>query len=185
MKNRIFHTTICAITKLPDFEKGMDINMNEKNVTASLLGTVIHLVILGVIIVFVFKMATAAYDFGFRVFAEQPVSNPPGLDINVAVTDDMSTMDIGKMLENQGLIEDAKLFFVQEKVSEYKGQIKPGTYTLNTSMTVEEMIAIMAASSDEEGSEDISGNSENALEETDTPSEFSTEEMSSEVIFEE
>ena len=40
--------------------------------------------------------------------------------------------DIAKTLESKGLVEDAKVFWVQEKFSNYKGQMKPGTYLLST-----------------------------------------------------
>ena len=39
---------------------------------------------------------------------------------------------------------------LQEKLAGYKDGLKAGTYTLNTSMTPDEMIQIMAASSEED-----------------------------------
>ena len=44
----------------------------------------------------------------------------------------------------------AGLFVLQEKLAGYKDGLKAGTYTLNTSMTPDEMIQIMAASSEED-----------------------------------
>ena len=54
-------------------------------------------------------------------------------------------MDVAKTLENRGLIGDARVFFLQEMLSEYRGKIQPGVYTLNTSMTAEKMLAEMSA----------------------------------------
>ena len=59
-------------------------------------------------------------------------------------------MDIGKNLQEKGLIRDANLFFVQELLSENHGKINPGIYDLNTSMKSDEMLAIMAAEPEEE-----------------------------------
>lgn len=42
------------------------------------------------------------------------------------------------------MIEDAKIFVIQEKLSNYKGKLQAGTYILNTSMNVEEMMAVLA-----------------------------------------
>lgn len=162
--------------------------MSGRNVTATLASTILRFVVLAVIVVFVFRMATVAYNFGYRVFAEPPVSEGTGLDISVAITDDMSLMDIAKLLENQGLINDAKLFYVQEKVSEYKDMVKPGMYTLNTSMTAEEMLAIMGADSEEATESAIDGNSDSASDmmaedsTTDTTEEFYTEDSTEAVI---
>ena len=145
--------------------------MSGKNVTVSIAGSIIRFAILAVIIAFAFRFATAAYDFGYRVFAEPAMSGEPGVDISVAITDDMSTMEIGKLLEDQGLIADAKLFYVQEKVSEYKDMIRPGVYVLNTSMTSEEMLAIMgvtAESTTEEYGSNTDGSADTALEEANT-----------------
>lgn len=150
--------------------------MRGKNITVSIASSIIRIAVLAVIIVFAFRLATAAYDFGYRVFAEPAMSSEPGVDIRVAVTDDMSTMDIGKLLESQGLIADANLFYVQEKVSEYKDQIQSGIYVLNTSMTAEEMLAILGATVDEKIEEYDAGEKSP----TDTTVEETTTEMMTE-----
>ena len=48
------------------------------------------------------------------------------------------------------MIEDAKVFYAQEFLSENKGKLKAGVYVLNTSMRAREMMAMMAADSAEE-----------------------------------
>ena len=101
------------------------------------------LVILLVLIGFV-KIGTYCYDFGYRVFTEAPVDAEPGRDVIVQISDDMSDMDIAKELKEKGLVEDAKLFFVQLKVSAYSGELHSGVYTLNTSMTARDMMVLMA-----------------------------------------
>ena len=84
------------------------------------------LVILLVLIGFV-KIGTYCYDFGYRVFTEAPVDAEPGRDVIVQISDDMSDMDIAKELKEKGLVENAKLFFVQLKVSAYSGSINLAT----------------------------------------------------------
>ena len=105
------------------------------------------LVILLVLIGFV-KIGTYCYDFGYRVFTEAPVDAEPGRDVVVQISDDMSDMDIAKELKEKGLVENAKLFFVQLKVSAYSGRLHSGVYTLNTSMTTRDMMVLMAAEPD-------------------------------------
>ena len=56
----------------------------------------------------------------------------------------MSDMDIAKELKEKGLVENAKLFFVQLKVSAYSGRLHSGVYTLNTSMPTRDMMVLMA-----------------------------------------
>lgn len=73
-----------------------------------------------------------------------------GRTITVGISDGMSINDIAQMLEEKGLIEDAKLFIVQELLSAYHGEIAPGIYDLSTAMTAQEMLALMAAPSEDE-----------------------------------
>mgnify|MGYP001058155144 CR=1 FL=1 len=111
-----------------------------KFVSISFSILVLLLVVLGLV-----KLGRFCYDFGYRVFTEEPVAAAPGRDVDVQVTADMSETDIGGMLEEKGLIRDKVLFFAQLKLSAYSGKLLPGNYTLNTSMTSKEMMAELAA----------------------------------------
>ena len=110
------------------------------------------------VVVGLIELGSYCYDFGYRVFTESPVDEAPGRDVTVSVTADMSEHDIGKMLKEEGLVEDANLFYAQLKLSAYSGKLKPGVYTLNTSMTAREMFVIMAADADDTESTEGTGN---------------------------
>jgi len=127
----------------PDAKRGEI--MNGKQWAGTILGTIIKIAVVIVVVYYVYKAASIAYDYGYRIFAEGPVSEEPGFDVSITVTSDKDVKDIGEIMESRGLIRDANLFFLQELLSEYHGKLKPGVYTLNTSMTVEEMLEIMAA----------------------------------------
>ena len=103
---------------------------------------------------YIMKAATAAYDYGFRVFTEEPVSQGEGRTISISVEDPVSARDVGELLEERGLIRDANLFVIQELLSENHGKMQAGIYDLNTAMTAEEMMAVMAADAPEEGEEE-------------------------------
>ncbi len=125
----------------------------------SFLGTVIRVVILIILAIVLFKLGGKAYEFGFRIFTEEPMSEPPGRDIQVTVSKSDGIKEVAEMLEEKGLIRDSFLFRIQEKVSLYDGDIHPGIFTLNTSMTAEEMFGVLLKedeekeeSSDEEAS---------------------------------
>ena len=95
------------------------------------------------------KIGITGYEFGYRVFTEEPVSAAPGKDITVQVTSDMSDKEICDMLEEKGLIRDASLFYVQLKLSSYAGKLQPGVYVLNTSMEAKEMMVALSAVKEE------------------------------------
>ena len=56
------------------------------------------------------------------------------------VHEEDSVYDVGVTLQEKGLIERPVIFWAQEKLSDYRGKIKPGTYLLNNSMTGKEII---------------------------------------------
>lgn len=123
--------------------------MNIKEVVGSIVETIIKVAALLFLISVVYDAAIKAYDFGYRVFAEEAMTTGEGRIISIYVEPDDSVMDIGKNLEEKGLIRDANLFFVQELLSENHGKINPGIYDLSTSMKSDEMLAIMAAEPEE------------------------------------
>ena len=128
--------------------------MSVKSIIGSTVELVIKMIALVFAVSYILKMATAAYDYGFRVFTEEPVSLGEGRTISVIVEEPVSVKDVGKMLEERGLIRDANLFVIQELVSENHGKIQPGIYDLSTTMTAQEMVEVMAADAPEEDEEE-------------------------------
>ena len=115
-----------------------------KFVSLSFSILVMLLVVVGLV-----ELGSFCYDFGYRVFTEAPVDEEPGRDVVVQITSDMSESEIGDMLEDEGLVRDGKLFYAQLKLSAYSGELLPGIYTLNTSMTSKDMIVVMATATEE------------------------------------
>ncbi len=118
--------------------------MRTKTATMSIISVVVHILITLVVLIVIYAGAMRCYDFGYRIFTDTPMSLEPGRDVTVIINEGNSTRQIGTLLKENGLIKDVGVFVVQEKLSEYSGEIKPGVYVLNTSMTAEEMIAVMS-----------------------------------------
>lgn len=126
--------------------------MSIKNVIGATAQIAIKIVVFAYIIMYIFRTAIAAYDYGYRVFTEPPLSYGEGRIISVYIEEDSSALDVGKMLQEKGLIRDGRLFMIQEFLSENHGKIQPGVYDLNTNMTSQEMLTVIAqeSESDEE-----------------------------------
>ena len=114
-----------------------------KDITIAFAGTVVRVALVMLCVICISNFAGKAYDFGFRIFTEEPMSNPPGRDINIVVNESDSQSDIIQMLEDKGVIRDHLLFTIQKKLSIYKKNIKPGSYTVNTSMNTDEILAVL------------------------------------------
>ena len=137
--------------------------MKVKSLIFAVAETIIKVVVLAFAIMYIFKGISAAYDFGYKVFADEPVSANNGRTITVGIPENADASDVSKMLEDKGIIKDARLFVVQEYLSEYHGKIKPGIYDLSTDMNAAKILETISAETiveDEEMSEPISNVSE-------------------------
>lgn len=124
--------------------------MKVKKTTVFILSLSFRIILLALIVIGLLKSGQMAYEFGLSVFLEEAVSEEPGRNITVIIEEGTATAEIGKLLEQKGLIIDHRLFYVQVKLSKYSNALKPGTYTLNTSMTSREMMSVMSLEQTEE-----------------------------------
>lgn len=109
------------------------------------IGDVVKVVLIIVVIMFCVTMSHRAYEIGYSIFYEAAVDEKgSGRTVEVTVTDGMTAAQVGKLLQEDGLIKDAEVFSYQERFSSYHGKIYPGTYTLSTEMTPSEMIKKLA-----------------------------------------
>lgn len=125
--------------------------MEKKELVASLTGTVVKLVIIVAVVFLIYTGATTCYDYGYRIFMEPAMTTEENAKVvEVTIGENVSAKDMGEGFESVGLIRDSKLFVLQYYLSEFREDIKPGTYQLNTAMTVEEMMEAMTITEEEE-----------------------------------
>ncbi len=162
--------------------------MKLRKVAWAIVKLVFSIVIMAVILMLIYRFSFDSYDFGYRIFAEEPVSPAPGVTISVAIVEGKSTKEIGEILEEKGLIRSSALFFLQERFSSYHGKLQPGIYELSTAMTPEEMMAIMAEhygeTPEEEGNSEVSSYPEGEEGSWEEENSFNSE-PSEELIIEE
>ena len=125
--------------------------MSARKFVLGLLDLVVKAAFVLVIVMLISKYSKLAYDYGYHIFNQVPVSSGTGRTVSVTIKSGDSASDIADKLAAVGLITDKRLFKLQEKFSDYHGMEAPGTYELSTSMTPEEMLQIMAANTEAEG----------------------------------
>ncbi|SFQ01290.1 UPF0755 protein [Butyrivibrio proteoclasticus] len=118
--------------------------MNAKKMFLGLLDTIVKVVFIIFVAMLIVKYAKVAYDYGYHIFNQTAVSSGTGRTVSVTVKDGDTSKEIGEKLFGVGLITDKTLFKLQEMFSEYHGMEKAGTYELSTTMTPEEMLAVMS-----------------------------------------
>ena len=119
-------------------------------VAGGFFSIVVYIAILLVIV----WMGKTAYSFGYDIFNQQAMSPGDGQEVTVVIQEGASVYNIGRTLKKKGLIEDAKVFYVQEKLSVYKGKLKPGTYILSTAFTADQIMAVLAGEEEDESEEE-------------------------------
>lgn len=117
--------------------------MKIRDVVVSICETILKVAILAVACMMIYRGATQAYQYGYRIFEEPAMASDEGREVVITIPEGMSSKEMGELLYKKGLIRDEKLFQLQYMLSEYKKDLLPGTFTLKTSMTVDEMLKAM------------------------------------------
>lgn len=143
--------------------------MNSENIVSAVFGSILKVVFAIAVIFLIYRAAATCYDYGYRIFTEPAVSSGEGRSVTVTVTEDMSAQDIGKLFQEKGLVKNSRLFALQYLFSEYKEDVKPGTFTLSTAMTAEEMMAVMADEQAADTATQEGDTSESSSEDTVNP----------------
>ena len=117
-----------------------------------LAGGVFKIALYICVIVFLIWVGKSTYQFGYNVFNQQAMSPGEGLQVTVVIKEGSSAYNVGRTLEQKGLVKDALAFAVQERMSAYHGQIKTGTYLLSTAYTPTRILAVLSGEDSEEGS---------------------------------
>lgn len=152
--------------------------MNAKKMFLGLLDTVVKVVFIIFVAMLIVKYAKVAYDYGYHIFNQTAVSSGTGRTVSVTIKDGDTAKEIGEKLFGVGLITDKTLFKLQEMFSEYHGMEKAGTYELSTTMTPEEMLAVMSGGSkDGEASAEETSGKEASEEETSEATEENSEDV--------
>lgn len=127
--------------------------MESSNIIAAIFSTILKITLSVAVIILVYRGVILGYEFGYGIFKQQPMTVVgDGRTVTVTVPEDMTPSQMGALFEKHGLIDNTALFLAQYYLSEFKEEVKPGVYELSTTMTVEEMMEIMATQAEEEES---------------------------------
>jgi len=130
--------------------------MNVKQLLGAISAMIVKIALAAVLIVIVFRLAIYAYDFGYQVFADIPVSEGEGRTVSVVVSEGQDGRELAKLLEEKGIIRDADVFYVILLLSKERGMekaedmLQPGTYEVSTAMGSAEILEILCTPQSEE-----------------------------------
>ena len=109
------------------------------------LGSIIIYAVIALAILFMAGQAKHYYDVGYGVFSQQGKdARGTGKVVAFTVEEGINAPKLAEQLEEQGIIESARLFLIQERVSDYAGMYVAGTYALSSEMTTEEIMRVIS-----------------------------------------
>lgn len=106
-----------------------------------------RLVFYALVFVLLFMGARKGYEFGHSIFYSPGMEEKPGTDKTITLDGDESVSEVGKLLEDAGLIRDHTAFSIQAYCYEY--EVKKGTFQLNTSLSSKEIIGVLNEGTEE------------------------------------
>ena len=109
------------------------------------LGSLIIYVLIAAAILFMAGQAKHYYEGGYGVFSQQGKdAKGTGKVVQFTVEEGTTATSLAEKLEEAGLVESARLFLIQERVSDYAGQYVAGTYALSSEMTTEDIMKVIS-----------------------------------------
>ena len=117
-----------------------------KKLFVGTFGVALNVIIYILVILLAIRVITWSYDFAYEVFGDRPVAEASEEIVPVQISDGASTNEIAAILDKKGLIKYKYAFIIHVGLSQYKGMLKPGNYELSPSMTMDQMLAVMAGS---------------------------------------
>lgn len=120
--------------------------MDNKIERTGIIETVIGLIMDAVPIicaVLIVIWAGRAYTEGYGLFVQKGLDTPGeahGELVTISEEQASSALEVGEVLENLNLISSKYAFAVKARLSGYRHSIVPGTYTLSSDMTMEQML---------------------------------------------
>ena len=103
-----------------------------------------RILIYTLLLLVLYRGVTAAYSFGYELFYSQSAEEAPGREIRVTIPQNADTAQAAELLLKKGLIRSTASFRAQ---AVFFG-LTPGSYLLNTSETVKEILEELNAGPD-------------------------------------
>ena len=97
------------------------------------------LIVLGLV-----YLGQTTYQYTRAVFSDEAYETEPGKKATIKIPTDITAKELAKILEENGLIEDAVVFEYQMKMADFGNTVKSGEYELSSSMTPSEMFQILS-----------------------------------------
>ncbi|MBR1758747.1 MAG: endolytic transglycosylase MltG [Lachnospiraceae bacterium] len=95
------------------------------------------------VIIALFQLGKLTYKYAYQITGAVTVDEAPGKEEVITVETGEGTMDLADELYEKGLILNKYTFYIRAKLNR-KTPILPGTYTISSAMTYDDILTILA-----------------------------------------
>ena len=118
--------------------------MNTRKMATMIFKITIRMVVIAAVVALFYIVCSKAFEFGEAIFSEETMAEKgEGQPVVVTIPYGTTSGELGQILADNGLIEDAGMFKIQALL--YELEMYPGTYEFNTENTVEDIIETINA----------------------------------------
>ena len=123
-------------------------------VVRTVINVSINVLVIAIFMLVLVNFSGKAYEFGRAIFTEEALADENSAkSVVVTIPNDSSSSDIAELIYDKGLVKDKNVFLIKLLLSDYKDEVIPGTYTLSTGNTPEEIMQIISTDVAEEEDE--------------------------------
>ncbi len=136
-------------------KKSGKVNTESVNaVVRTVINVSVNVLMIAIFVIVLINFSGKAYDFGKAIFTEEALADEnTAKNVVVTIPKDCSNGDVAQIIFDEGLVEDKNVFLIKLLLSDYKDEVIPGTYTLSTGYTAEEIMEIISTEVVEEEEE--------------------------------
>lgn len=107
--------------------------MNYKGIVSFLANMIFNIVLMGILAYFIYSMAGKSFNTG-KQLAKDATKELPKRDVTVTIEKGATLSEVAKLLEDEGIINSAFLFELENTLKGNKGNFDGGSFLLNTEM---------------------------------------------------
>jgi UPF0755 protein len=110
-------------------------------ITSFVVRLLLNIVFYVLVVILIINISKKAFEVTYEIYGPVAVDESPGRDIIFQIGKGESKMDVATKLEVNRLIRSKYAFFLRMKLSD--DVVMPGTYVINSSMTTDEILAVI------------------------------------------
>lgn len=110
----------------------------------TMLAVLLNVFFYGMVVFGGVELCRNGYSFAYEILGECAMETPPGQDKIFMVAASQDDFDIAENLASQGLVNNKYSFYLRMQLrKEENRSLKTGVYTLNTSMSYDDILHII------------------------------------------